>query len=135
MLPLYSKQITFQAGFPCAESPHLLRSAGSPKGELPRLYKMRAPNIGAGDEQSISANSTYALFARWEMSKRKCKAFAATERGGSTIPHAARDAGSPKLTKFFVRHQCEKFVNPNPPIFSGEKIYTDNRFVIDEKKA
>ena len=40
------------------------------------------------DEQHISANSTYALFACCEMSKSILKAFAVTECGGN-IPHAA----------------------------------------------
>ena len=58
--------------FPASGSPSAKqRFARAPKGELPRLYNKRAPKIGARDEQRVSANSTHALFARWEMSKRK----------------------------------------------------------------
>ena len=109
--------------FPASGSPSAKqRFARAPKGELPRLYNRGLLKIGARDEQRVSANSTYALFARWEMSKRKNKAFAVPERGG-TFPLAARDAGSPKLTKFFARHQREKFVNPYPIIMcSGKRV-------------
>ena len=87
--------------FPASGSPSAKqRFARAPKGELPRLYNKRAPKIGARDEQRVFANSTYALFARWEMSKRKNKAFAVPERGG-TFPLAARDAGSPNSRNFY----------------------------------
>ena len=116
----------FQGGFPAAERPYLLRSArfavsrkreplgkaalrSRTKGGIAPIITMRALKIGARDEQRVSANSTYALFARWEMSKRKNKAFAVPERGG-TFPLAARDAGSPKSRRFYggtSRKICE----------------------------
>ena len=100
-----------QAGAPRQSSASLAHQ----RGNCPDYIIESPKKIGARDEQRVSANSTYALFARWEMSKRKNKAFAVPERGG-TFPLAARDAGSPKSRRFsFVtrRKICESFFTAN----------------------
>ena len=98
--------------FPASGNPSAKqRSARAPKGELPRLYNRGRLKIGARDEQRVSANSTHALFARWEMSKRKNKAFAVPARGGVADDALQRfPLGSRKSRRNFSARRARRWL-------------------------